>query len=80
MAHPTTWLEASQCARESQKVVNSQIKKPSFISQSFPTNPSLPSPPLNIHKLTHDKMLECQLKGIFYNYDEKYFPRNNCKE
>jgi hypothetical protein len=25
-------------------------------------------------------MVECQLKGIFYNFDEKYFPEHKCKE
>ena len=25
-------------------------------------------------------MVERQLKGIFYNYDEKYFPGHKCKE
>jgi hypothetical protein len=25
-------------------------------------------------------MVECQLKGIFYNCDEKYFPGHKCKE
>jgi hypothetical protein len=25
-------------------------------------------------------MVECQLKGLFYNCDEKYFPGHKCKE
>jgi hypothetical protein len=25
-------------------------------------------------------MVECQLKGLFYNFDDKYFPGNKCKE
>jgi hypothetical protein len=25
-------------------------------------------------------VVECQLKGLSYNCDEKYFPRNMCKE
>jgi hypothetical protein len=25
-------------------------------------------------------MVECQLKGLFYNCDDKYFPGHNCKE
>jgi len=24
-------------------------------------------------------MVECQLKGVFYNFDYKYFPGNKCK-
>jgi hypothetical protein len=53
MAHPTTWLQATQRSREAQHVVNAQIKKPSFIPCPHPTNPSAP---LNIHKLTHEEM------------------------
>jgi hypothetical protein len=34
MAHPTTWLEASQRAQEAQKVVNAQIKKTPIYSPS----------------------------------------------
>jgi hypothetical protein len=26
------------------------------------------------------KWIECQLKGLCYNCDEKYFPRHKCKE
>jgi hypothetical protein len=25
-------------------------------------------------------MVECQLKGLCYNFDDKYFPRHKCKE
>jgi len=25
-------------------------------------------------------MVECQLKGLFYNYDEKHFPWHKCKD
>jgi hypothetical protein len=25
-------------------------------------------------------MAECQLKGLYYNCDEKYFPGHKCKE
>jgi hypothetical protein len=25
-------------------------------------------------------MVECQLKGLFYNCDDKYFPGHKCKE
>jgi len=25
-------------------------------------------------------MGECQFKGLFYNCDDKYFPRHKCKE
>jgi hypothetical protein len=43
-------------------------------------NPSPHATPLNIHKLTQAKMVERQLKGLFYNCDDKYFPRHKCKE
>jgi hypothetical protein len=25
-------------------------------------------------------MAECQLKGLCYNFDDRYFPGHNCKE
>jgi hypothetical protein len=55
-------------------------KKTILYSPSHPTNPSPSSPPLKIHKLTHVEMVEHQLKGLYYNCDEKYFPRHKCKE
>jgi hypothetical protein len=61
-------------------VVITQIKNPSFIPHSRPTNPAPPSPPLKVQKLTRMEMDEFQLKGICYNCDEKYFPRNKCME
>jgi hypothetical protein len=78
-------LEASQRTREAQKVVNVQIKKIPFILHprptiSPPTNLSSPSPSLKIHKLTCIEIVECQLKGLYYNYNEKYYPRYKCKE
>jgi len=77
MAHPTTWLKATQWAKEEKQVINAQIKRSSFILCPRPTNPSLP---LKINKLTHTKMIECQLKGLCYNCDEKCFPRHKCTE
>jgi hypothetical protein len=44
------------------------------------TNPSLSYPPINVHELTHAKIIERQLKGLYYNYDEKYFPKHKCTE
>jgi hypothetical protein len=61
-------------------VIIAQIKNPSFIPCPHPTNPTLPSPHLKVHKLLREEMIECQLKGIFYNCDEKYFLGNKCKE
>jgi hypothetical protein len=84
MAHPTSWLEASQRAQEAQKVANAQIKKTLFPHPhptiSPPTNLSSSSPPLKIHKLTCTEILLCQLKGLYYNYVDKYFHRHTCKE
>jgi hypothetical protein len=45
-----------------------------------PVNPTTPSAPLKIQKLTRAKMAERQLKGLCYNFDDKYFPGHKCKE
>jgi hypothetical protein len=47
---------------------------------SLSLNPTTPFAPLKIQKLTRDEMAECQLKGLCYNYDDKYFPGHKCKE
>jgi hypothetical protein len=73
-------VEATKRAKEAQQVVSSQNQKPSFIHCPKPVNPTTPSTPLKIQKLTRAKMDECQLKGLCYNYDEKYFPGHKCKE
>jgi hypothetical protein len=71
---PKTWLEATQRAKEAQQIVSSQTRKPSFPPHPKPTNFSPPATPLKIQKLTRDEMVECQLKGLCYNCDDKYFP------
>jgi hypothetical protein len=80
MAHPQSWVEATKRDKEAQQVVSSQTKKPSFIPHPKPVTPTPPSTPLKIHKLTWEEMVECQLKGLCYNCDEKYFPGHKCKE
>jgi hypothetical protein len=80
MARPTTWVEATKKAKEAQKKISSQNHKPSFIPRPKPVNPTTPSTPLKIQKLTRAEMVECQLKGLYYNCDEKYFPGHKCKE
>jgi hypothetical protein len=75
-----TWVEATKKAKEAQQIVSSQNHKPSFIPRPKPVNPTTPSAPLKIQKLTRDEMAECQLKGLSYNYDEKYFLGHKCKE
>jgi hypothetical protein len=80
MACPQTWLEATQCAKESQHGVSAQTHKPPFIPLSRPTNPAPRPTPLNIHKLTLDEMVEHQIKGLCYNCDDKYFSGHKCKE
>jgi len=80
MAQPTTWVEATKKAKEAQKIVSSQNRKPSFIPRPKPINPTTPSTPLKIQKLTRDEMAERQLKGLYYNCHEKYFPSHKCKE
>jgi len=73
-------VEATKRDKESQQVVSSQNQKPSFIPHTKPVNPTPPSTPLKIKKMTKDKMVECQLKGLSYNCDDKYFPGHKFKE
>jgi hypothetical protein len=80
MDRPSSWVEATKKAKEAQQVVPSQNHKPSFIPRPKPINPTTPSAPLKILKLTRDEMVECQLKGLCYNCDEKYFPGHKRKE
>jgi hypothetical protein len=80
MAWPESWVEATKRAKEAQQVVSAQNHKPSFIPRPKPVNPTTPSAPLKIQKLTRDEMVERQLKGLCYNCDDKYFPGHKCKE
>jgi hypothetical protein len=73
-------VETTKIDKEAQQVVSSQNRKPSFIPCPKPVNPTTPSTPLNIQKLTRDEMHECQLKGLCYNCDDKYFLDHKCKE
>jgi hypothetical protein len=80
MAHPQTWLEATHQSQGSTTGSLFSNKKSILYSPFPPTNPTPPSPPLKIHKLTREEMVECQLKGLCYNCDEKYFLGHKCKE
>jgi hypothetical protein len=80
MARPHTWLKDTQRAKEEQQIVSSHTHKPSFPPHPKPTNYSPPATPLKIQKLIRAEIVERQLKGICYNCDDKYFPRNKCKE
>jgi hypothetical protein len=80
MARPMTWVEATKKDKEAQQIVSSQNRKPSFIPHPKPVNPTTPSAPLKIQKLTRVEIIECQLKGLYYNCDDKYFPGHKCKE
>jgi hypothetical protein len=80
MAQPSTWVEATKRAKEAQQVVSSQNRKPSFIPRPKLVTPTTPSTLLKIQKLTKAEMVECQLKGLCYNCDDKYFPGHKCKE
>jgi hypothetical protein len=80
MAQPQSWVEAIKISKESQQVVSSQNRKPSFIPRPKPVNPTTLSTPLKIQKLTRAEIVERQLKGLCYNCDEKYFPGHKCKE
>jgi hypothetical protein len=73
-------VEATKRAKEAQQVVSSQNLKPSFIPHPKPITPTIPSTPLKIQELTRAEMVECQLKGLCYNSDDKYFPDHKCKE
>jgi hypothetical protein len=73
-------VEANKRDKEEKKVVYSQNQKPSFIPRPKPVNSTTPSAPLRIQKLTRDEMDEHQLKGLCYNYDDKYFSGHKCKE
>jgi hypothetical protein len=80
MARPKSWVEATKRGKEAQQVVSTQNRKPSFIPHPKPVNPTTPSAPLKIQKLTRAEMVERQLKGLYYNCDDKYFPGHKCKE
>jgi hypothetical protein len=80
MARPQSWVDATKRDKEAQHVVSSQNRKPSFIPHTKPVTPTPPSTPLKIKKLTRAEMAECQLKGLCYNCDGKYFLGHKCKE
>jgi hypothetical protein len=80
MARPSIWVEATKIAKEAKHVVSSQNQKPSFIPHPKPITPITLSAPLKIQKLTKDEMDERQLKGLCYNFDDKYFPGHKCKQ
>jgi hypothetical protein len=78
MAWPHSWVENTKQAKEAQQFVSSQNQKPSFIPRTKPVNPT--PTPLKIQKLTRAEMVERQLKGLCYNFDDKYFSGHKCKE
>jgi hypothetical protein len=79
LARPLSWVEATKIAKESEQVVSSQTRKPSFIPRPKLVTPTPPTP-LKIQKLNRVEMVECQLKGVCYNCDDKYFFGHKCKE
>jgi hypothetical protein len=80
MDRPQSWVEATKRDKEAQQVVSSQNRKPSFIPRPKLVKPTTPSAPLKIQKITRAEMDECQLKGLCYNCDDKYFLGHKCKE
>jgi hypothetical protein len=64
-------VEDTKRAKETQQVVSSQTRKPSFLPCPKPITPTPPSTPPKIQKLTWEEMVEHQLKGLFYNCDDK---------
>jgi len=73
-------VETTKLSKEAQQFVSSKNQKPSFIPSTKPVNPTPPSTPLKIQKLTRAEIVEHQLKVLCYNCYEKYFPRLKCKE
>jgi hypothetical protein len=51
-------VEATKKAKEAQQIVSSQNHKPSFFLRPKPVNPTTPSAPLKIQKLTRAEMAE----------------------
>jgi hypothetical protein len=80
MAQPQSWVEDNKRDKEAQQVVSPQNWKTPFISHTKPVNPTPPSAPLKIQKLTRAEKAKCQLKGLCYNCDDKYFLGHKCKE
>ena len=80
MDRPQIWVEDTKRAKEAQQVVPSQNQKPSFIPRTKPVNPTPPSTPLKIHKLTREEMAKLQIKCLCYNCDDKYFHGHKRKE
>jgi hypothetical protein len=58
MARPTTWVEATKKAKEAQQIMSCQNRNPSSILRPKPVNPTTPSAPLKIQKLTRAEMAE----------------------
>jgi len=73
-------LEETKYSIGAYQVIFSQNKKTCFIPHPRPPNPAPPTTPLKVQKLTWEEMVEHQLEGLCYNFVEKYFPGNNCKE
>jgi hypothetical protein len=71
-------LEATSRAKEAQQVILTHKRKNNFILYPKPTTPTPHDTPLKVQKLTHVEMVECHLKGVGYNCDEKYFPGHQC--
>jgi hypothetical protein len=79
MTLPTTWLEATHIYKKSQNVVTTHIKKPNFIPHPHPTNPYLPSPPLEIQKLTWAKWQNANLNAFVTIMNTNIFLGTNVK-
>jgi hypothetical protein len=78
--HPQTWLEAIKRAKEAQHVILAKSRKHTFFPYQKPTTLCSSGPSFEVPKINRKEMDECQLKGIFYNFDDKYFPKHKCRE
>jgi hypothetical protein len=79
MDRPQTWLGATKCAKEAQQVILAQRRKLTFVPHPKTTTPAPHATPLKVQKLIREKMFELQIKGFFYNCDDKYFLGDKCK-
>jgi hypothetical protein len=67
VTRPRAWLEATKHAKEAQQVILAQRRKIDFVPHPKPTTPSPQATALKVQKLTQTKMVERQLKGLYYN-------------
>ena len=78
--HLPNWLEAYQCSLEAKTIINTQHPHSFFTPKSMSTTTSIFSQPFKIQRLSPKEMENCQRKGIYYNFDQKYVMGHSCCE